>query len=313
MKKITVICGPTAVGKTEYAIKVANALNGEIVNADSMQIYQLMDIGSAKPSSAEREACYHHLVDCIDPREAFSVSRYQQLAKEAINDIFLRGKHPVISGGTGLYVSSLIYDLDFSASPEEKSYLANARRNELSQLAEEKGNEHVHAILAAYDPEAAQRIHPNNLKKVIRAIEICELTGAKNKQFTSAFVPTKDYQVSLIGLSRDRAELYQRIDKRVDLLVAQGLIEEVQHLLAIDLSAADISMKGIGYKEIIGYLNGEYDKEEAIALIKKNTRHFAKRQMTWFRKYDTIKWFNISAYPNDTICIGEIIRWLKSK
>lgn len=310
MRNITVICGPTAVGKTEYTIEVASALGGEIVNADSMQIYKYMDIGSAKPTPAERAACRHHLVDCIDPREPFSVSEYQRLAKAAIEDIFTRGKHPVVSGGTGLYVNSLIYGMDFSASPQEDES-RNPRRDRLLALAEEHGKEYVHNILREYDPAAAERIHANNLKKVVRAIEICELTGQKPRVFSEALVPTTDYSCTLIGLTRDRAELYERINKRVDILVQSGLFEELEKLRAMGLTEDDIAMKGIGYKESIGYMKGLYNREEAIELIKKNTRHFAKRQWTWFRRYEGITWFNISEYPSDAACMGEILQWIK--
>lgn len=310
MRKITVICGPTAVGKTDYTIKIASALDGEIVNADSMQIYQFMNIGSAKPTKEEREACYHHLVDCIDPREPFSVADYQVMAKAAIEDIFARGKHPVVSGGTGLYVNSLIHEMDFSAAPPDKN-IYNARRKALFDLAEGEGKAHVHAILRRLDPEAAERIHPNNLKKVVRAIEICELTGEKNREFAASVVPTKDYEYTLIGLTRDREELYERVNRRVDILVKQGLFEEVRALLDMGLSADDIAMKGIGYKEIIGFFDGAYGREEAIDLIKRNTRHLAKRQWTWFRRYDDIKWFNLSEYTSDVDCMGEILRWIR--
>ena len=310
MRKITVICGPTAVGKTDYTIQIASALGGEIVNADSMQIYKFMNIGSAKPTKEEREACHHHLVDCIDPREPFSVGKYQRLAKEAIEDIFARGMHPVVSGGTGLYVNSIIYDMDFSASPRDND-IYNSRRKELFELAEEKGKEYVHSILNEIDPEAAERIHPNNLKKVVRAIEIYELTGEKNREFSEALIPTEDYEYTLIGLTRNREELYERVNKRVDILVQQGLFEEVQKLLDMGLSINDIAMKGIGYKEIIEFFNGEYEKDEAIDLIKKNTRHLAKRQWTWFRRYEDIKWFNISEYAKEPDCIGEILKWIK--
>lgn len=312
MKNITVICGPTAVGKTAYTIAIASALGGEIVNADSMQIYKYMDIGSAKPTPEERAACYHHLVDCIDPRTPFSVSDYQRLAKAAIADIFARGKHPVISGGTGLYVNSLIYEMDFSVTPQTEEN-TNPRREKLFALAEAQGKEFVHAVLRGYDPEAAERIHANNLKKVVRAIEIYELTGQKPRAFSEALVPTKDYTCTLIGLTRDRAELYERVNKRVDSLVHSGLFEELEKLRAMGLSEDDIAMKGIGYKEIIGCMKGLYDKEEAIGLIKKNTRHLAKRQWTWFRRYEGIEWFNISEYPSDAACMGEILEWIRRR
>lgn len=304
-KRIIVVCGPTAVGKTKYAIEIARALGGEIVSADSMQLYKFMDIGSAKPTPEEQSMCRHHLVDMIDPREPFSVSRFQKLAKEAIADIFGRGLVPVISGGTGLYVNSLIYDMDFSAPPGDEE-----KRRELYALAEKRGNEYLHLLLAEKDKDAAARIHPNNLKKVVRAIEAAE-NGGRIPDFEQSFVKTGDYDTVIIGLERERSELYDRINRRVDILMDMGLEAEVRGLLDMGLTEDDISMKGIGYKELIGYFRGNYDKGEAVRLIKQNTRHLAKRQMTWFRRYQDIKWFNISEYENDEKCIEVIVNWLK--
>ena len=301
-----IIAGPTAVGKTKYAIEVAKAMDGEIVSCDSMQLYQFMDIGSAKPTAEEQAEVKHYLVDEIDPREPFSVAEYQKRAKAAIFDIFKKGKTPVLSGGTGLYVNSLIYDMDFSAPPVGTEY-----REKLEKLAEEHGNEAVYNRLKEVDPMAAERIHVNNLKKMIRAIEVAENAEKGIKPFEESFIKTKDYSYQLIGLSRDREELYDRINLRVDLLVEMGLIEEIKSLLAMGLTEENISMKGIGYKEIIGYLHGEYDLEHAIYLVKRNTRHYAKRQMTWFKRYDDIIWFNISNYPSDEVAIEEIITWLR--
>lgn len=304
-RQIIVVCGPTAVGKTKYAIEIARELGGEIVSADSMQLYKYMDIGSAKPTPEEQERCVHHLVDCIDPREPFSVAAFHELAKEAIEDIFSRGLIPVVSGGTGLYVNSLIYDMDFSGSPADEE-----KRAEYYRLAEENGPGYLHDMLMKCDSEAAERIHPNNLKKVIRALEVAE-TGGKVKAFENSFIRTKDYDYILVGLMRDREELYERINMRVDILMDAGLEEEVRRLLVMGLSENDISMKGIGYKELIEYFHGNYDLDEAVRLVKQNTRHLAKRQMTWFKRYPDIKWFNISEYENDEECIGVIINWLK--
>lgn len=306
-RTIVVVCGPTAVGKTKYAIEIANALSGEVVSSDSMQLYKFMDIGSAKPTKEEQAMCPHHLVDLIDPREPFSVARFQTLAKDAINDIFNRGKVPVISGGTGLYVNSLIYDMDFSAPPGDEK-----ERKRLYDLAEEHGCEYVHNILAEKDSEAAARIHPNNIKKVIRAIEAAD-RGQNVPAFENSFVKTGDYDYILIGLTREREELYDRINRRVDILLDMGLEAEVKGLLEMGLGEDDISMKGIGYKELIGYFHGNYDFDEAVRLIKQNTRHLAKRQLTWFRRYPDINWFNISEYENDEKCIEVIIDWLKKK
>ena len=306
-RDIIVICGPTAVGKTEYAIKTALRMNGEVVSCDSMQLYKYMDIGSAKPTADEQAQVRHHLVDQIDPSEPFSAAKYQALAKSAIEDIFAREKTPVIAGGTGLYLNALLYEMDFSAPPRKDAF-----REQLYQEAEEKGPLFIYEKLVKADPQAADRIHPNNVKKVIRALEAAE-AGERVKDFAKDLVPTNEYSATLIGLTRDRDQLYDRINRRVDLLVEQGLLEEVKKLLAMGLTESDISMKGIGYKEIIAYYNGQYDLEEAIDLVKKNTRHYAKRQLTWFKRYKDMKWFNISEYDSDADCLEEIFRWLEKR
>ena len=304
-REIIVVCGPTAVGKTKYAIETALEVGGEVVSCDSMQLYKFMDIGSAKPTAEEQAQVKHYLVDEIDPRDSFSVAKYQKMAKAAIEDIFSKEKIPVIAGGTGLYLNSLLYDMDFSAPPKESEY-----RDALYAEAEKKGVQVVYDSLVSVDPAAAERIHPNNLKKVIRALEAAE-SGDKVKNFATDLQPCKDYKVKLIGLTRDRAELYDRINRRVDILIENGLLEEVRGLLDMGLSEGDISMKGIGYKEIIGYYNGEYDLETAVNLVKKNTRRYAKRQLTWFRRYKDMKWFDISTYENDEECLEDIFSWLK--
>ena len=302
---IVAICGPTAVGKTAFAIQAARALDGEIVSCDSMQLYKYMDIGSAKPTAEERQQAVHHLVDIIDPAGEFSVAGYQKLARNAIADISGRGKLPIIAGGTGLYLNSILYDMDFSAPPAK-----DGTRDALYAIAEQEGPEALHRRLAEADPEAAARIHPNNIKKVVRALEAAE-AGDKVKDFATQLRPSQDVDPVLVGLSRDRAELYDRIDRRVDILMDAGLLAEVEGLLARGLTEADISMKGIGYKELIGFLNGEYDLTEAVRLIKRNTRHLAKRQMTWFKRYQDMKWFNISEYSSEECCAEEMIKWLQ--
>ena len=306
MRKIIAVCGPTAVGKTKYAIEAAKAFGGEVVSCDSMQLYKYMDIGSAKPTADELSQVPHHLVDLIDPADAFSVAEYQKLAREAIEDIFARGKVPVIAGGTGLYLNSILYDMDFSNAKQDQNL-----RLQLEKEAEEFGPEYLHNKLRELDSEAASRIHPNNIKKVVRAIEGA-LSGDNIKDFKECNTKVKDFERILIGLTRDREELYDRINLRVDLLVEQGLFDEVKGLLDKGLTESDISMKGIGYKEIIGYFNGKYTKDEAIDLIKKNTRHLAKRQITWFKRYEDIHWIDISQYKNDEEAIEGMLEWLKS-
>ena len=302
MKRIVVILGPTAVGKTKISIELALALEGEIVSADSMQLYKKMSIGSAKPTIEETNLVPHHLVDEIDPMMHFSAAQYQVLAKRAIEDILSRGKLPIISGGTGLYINSLIYEMNFGENPRDLAF-----REEMESLAKDQGKEAVHKLLAEKDPIAAEKIHPNNLKKVIRGLERVSEEG-KIKSFENSFQPIKDYEVVLIGLKRDRKELYTRINDRVDLFVEQGLIKEVQGLIRDGLSDENISMLGIGYKEIYDYIQGKTILERAITLIKQNSRHLAKRQMTWFKRYKGVKWFDLSSLecPEE-----EILKWLR--
>ena len=307
MRKIIAVAGPTAVGKTKYAIETAKAFNGEIVSCDSMQLYKYMSIGSAKPTAEEQAEVKHWLVDEIDPKEPFSVAKYEQMAKNAIEDIFRRGKTPVIEGGTGLYLNSLIYDMDFSGAPVD-----NELRTTLEKEAELFGTEYIYNKLKDTDPEAAERIHPNNVKKVIRALEGA-INGNSIVDFKKCNEKCKDYDAILIGLTRNRPELYDRINKRVDIMVEQGIFHEVEELLEMGLTEDDISMKGIGYKEIIGFFDGLYSQEEAIDLIKKNSRHLAKRQLTWFRRYEDMKWFNLSEYENDESAVGDIIKWVQTQ
>lgn len=305
MNKIVAICGPTAVGKTAYSIEIAKRFDGEIVSCDSMQLYKYMDIGSAKPSLDELNQVKHHLIGIVDPSEMFSVAKYKELANDAIDDIISRRKLPIIAGGTGLYLDALLFDLDFAAEPSDDNL-----RDELYKIAEEKGNLELHAILNECDPDSAKRIHPNNVRRVVRAIESAK-SGNKLKDFAKDLSLNDKYEFILIGLRRDREEIYDRINRRVDVLVKEGLFEEVKMLREMGLSESDISMKGIGYKEVLAYFDGKYDLETAIDTIKKNTRHFAKRQITWLKRYDDMKWFDLSESKDDKDSIREIITWLE--
>ena len=307
-RRILVIAGPTAVGKTEYAIEAAKAFDGEIVSCDSMQLYKNMDIGSAKPNESERAEAVHHLIDFLDPRDDFSVARYQDMARETIDDILSRGKLPVISGGTGLYLNSIIYDMDFAGAAGDEEL-----RQSLKAKAVSEGPEALHDMLRELDPAAAERIHPNNIKKIIRAIERLKAGEGEVRPFDANISENPAYDPLMVCLTRDREELYDRINRRVDLLIDAGLVDEVRSLTEMGLTAEDISMKGIGYKEIIDYLDGKATLEEAIDTIKKNTRHYAKRQLTWFRRYDKMSVLNLSEYLNEQKAKEEFIIWLEKR
>lgn len=308
MKKAIAVAGPTAVGKTKFAIEIARSFDGEIVSCDSMQLYKYMNIGSAKPTPEEMAQVKHHLVDFLDPREDFSVARYQKLAAGTIDEIFAAGKIPVISGGTGLYLNSLLYDMDFSAVPQDFSY-----RNQLAELAEKEGSQALHDILAQKDQAAAACIHPNNTKKIIRALERLREGEGSVRPFSTIKEADRDYEIILIGLTRDRAELYDRINMRVDILMEAGLADEVRNLMNMGLTTEHISMKGIGYKEIMDHFLGKCTLEEAVEIVKKNTRHYAKKQLTWFRRYDKMNWYNISEYDSDNDAVEDIVKWLATK
>lgn len=305
---LIIIVGPTAVGKTDISIEIAKILKGEIISADSMQIYKYLDIGSAKPTKEEMKDIPHYLIDEIDPRTKFSVSNYKEMAKKYIEDIIERKKVPIVAGGTGLYINSLIYKMDFSNTSSDPKL-----RKSLEKDLKEYGNSYLYNKLKEVDQEAASRIHPNNAKRVIRALEIYYNTGNKVKDFSSDIEKNNEYNYILIGLNRNRKELYERINKRVDIMFDNGLINEVKELVNLGLDENDTSMKGIGYKEVIGYLKGEYDLETTKELIKRNTRRYAKRQLTWFRRYDNLRWFTIDHNNDINKIVNNIINFIKGK
>lgn len=306
--EILVIAGPTAVGKTEYAIKAALEFDGEIVSCDSMQLYRYMDIGSAKPTEDERSLAVHHMIDFADPGEDFSVAEYRKLATATIDEIIARGKLPIVSGGTGLYLNSILYDMDFGVSPKNRKL-----RSELEHIAQTSGGSVLHEMLREKDAWAAETIHPNNIRKIIRALERLEDGETRIRPFSRISKENSRYDAALIGLTRDREQLYERINNRVEKLFEAGLVDEVKGLMSRGLTSDDISMKGIGYKEIIDYINGKGTLTETVELIKKNTRHYAKRQLTWFRRYDRMKWINLSEYLNDRDVMEEIAAWMKAR
>ena len=291
---LLIVAGPTATGKSDSAVELALRMNGEVISADSMQVYRGMDIGSAKVTVGEMRGVPHHLIDCADPSENWNVVRFQKEARRAVQDIASRGRLPILCGGTGFYIQALLYDIDFTQM-EENTPL----RDRLSALAAEKGPEAVHALLLEKDPASAAAIHPNNLKRVIRAIEFMEESGGSIAAHNSQQRERESaYRSVFFVLTMDRARLYERIDRRVDIMMERGLVDEVAGLRAMGIQRDSTSMQGIGYKQVYGYLDGEYDLEEAVRLIKRDTRHFAKRQLTWFKREKDVIWTDLDRFGN---------------
>ncbi len=307
MKKIPLIIltGPTAVGKTELSIKLAKSLNAEIISADSMQIYEYMDIGSAKVTNDEMSGVPHYLIDEVKPDYSFSVSEFQDRANNYIEKITEKGKTVLITGGTGLYLNSLIYNMDFAKSDSN-----NELRENLTLELQEYGIDYMHEKLRALDEDSANRIHKNNTKRVIRALEVC-LSGEQMNDFSNDLKFNEKYNPIIIVLNREREHLYQRINKRVDIMMDGGLVYEVKKLLSLGYTKDMISMQGIGYKEIIKYLEGGYSLDEAVEIIKRDSRRYAKRQLTWFRRYDSAKWFNLDEYSDKKVLEKEIFNTIE--
>lgn len=294
-KPLIILTGPTAVGKTSLSIQLAKALNGEIISADSMQVYRHMNIGSAKVTAAEMAGVPHHLIDILEPDEPFNVTRFQQLAKTAMTAIYSRRHLPIVAGGTGFYIQALLYDIDFTENND-----AGAIRQELEYLGKEKGNEYLHAMLRDVDPEAALAIHANNRKRVIRAIEFYRLTGQPiSRHNENQRQKTSPYQFFYYVLNCDRTRLYEQIDRRVERMLEQGLVAEVEKLKAMGCTRDMVAMQGLGYKEILDYLDGACSLEDAVHVLKRDTRHFAKRQITWFRRERDVRWLNLEEFDFD--------------
>lgn len=289
-KPLIIIAGPTACGKTDISIKLAKELNGEIISADSMQVYKFMDIGTAKAPYDEMQGIRHYLIDELYPDEEFNVMIFQQKAKEYIKEIYSKGKLPIVAGGTGFYINALVNDNNFMETCND-----NSIREKLYADAEEKGNEYIYSILREVDPEYASSVHPNNVKRVARALEFYYLTGKKlsehNAEEKERLSP---YNVSFIIINMDREKLYERIDKRVDIMIENGLTDEVRRLLDMGYSPELVSMQGLGYKEIVPYIKGETTLDEAVYELKKRTRHFAKRQLTWFKRQTNGFWVDVT-------------------
>ncbi|MBG9589114.1 tRNA (adenosine(37)-N6)-dimethylallyltransferase MiaA [Cytobacillus firmus] len=287
-EKLAVLIGPTAVGKTKLSILLAKRFNAEIISGDSMQIYKRMDIGTAKVKEEEMEGIPHHLIDIKNPEESFSAAEFQELVRSKITEITSRGKLPIIVGGTGLYIQSVIYDYQFSDAPSDEEF-----RKILEERAEREGNNVIYEELLEIDPESAEKIHPNNIRRVIRALEIYHCTGKTMSQYQEKQNPELLYDMALIGLTMDRETLYDRINQRVDIMMQEGLLEEVRSLFDNGLMDCQ-SIQAIGYKELYDYFNGRVSFEDAVENLKQNSRRYAKRQLTWFRNKMNVEWFDMS-------------------
>ncbi len=291
-KPLIILTGPTAVGKTKTSIALAKAIGGEIISADSMQVYKDMDIGSAKITKEEMEGVPHYLIDVLSPDEEFHVVKFQKMAKEALTAIYEKGKIPIVAGGTGFYIQALLYDIDFTENEEDSAY-----RAELETIARKKGAEYLHAMLREVDPKSAVDIHANNVKRVIRALEFYKQTGTRISEHNEKErLKESPYDFCYFVLNDDRRNLYERIDARIDEMLGAGLIAEGAALKNRGFTKEMVSMQGLGYKEILDYLNGELSLEEAVYILKRDTRHFAKRQITWFKRERDVIWVNKNEY-----------------
>ena len=295
---LIILTGPTAVGKTDLSIKLAGAIDGEIISADSMQVYRHMDIGSATVTREEMGGIPHYLIDVLEPDQDFNVVSFQSMAKEALNEIYSHGHIPIIAGGTGFYIQALLYDIDFTENDGDSSI-----RRELEALAVSEGELApliLHSMLQKADPKAAADIHPNNIKRVIRAIEYFRQTGERISLHNErAHAKESPYNFLYYVVTTERDQLYRRIENRVDRMLEQGLVEEVQRLKAMGCHRGQTSMQGLGYKEILDYLNGECSLDEAVYRLKRDTRHFAKRQLTWFKRERDVRWIHLPDFQGD--------------
>lgn len=310
MNKLVILTGPTAVGKTHLSIQLAKKINGEIISADSIQVYKGMDIGSAKITKEETDGIPHHLIDILEPKEEFNVHIFKKLATKAINDISSRGKIPIIVGGTGFYIQAVLYDINFDDTETDYEY-----REYLEQLAKDKGNAFLHNMLKEVDPESAAAIHCNNLKRVIRALEYYKQTGKKISEHNEKERENKSpYNFAYFVLNDKRDKLYNRINQRVDIMFDNGLLKEMETLISKGYTRDLVSMQGIGYKELFNYFDGKTSLDETKELIKKNTRHFAKRQLTWFRREKDVTMLNIDEFNYDRLkVLNEMLNFLKNK
>ena len=307
---LIILSGPTAVGKTALSVELAKRINGAIISADSMQVYKYMDIGSAKIMPVEMEGVKHYLIDELNPEDEFNIVVFQQKAKAALKEIYENGQIPIIAGGTGFYIQALLYDIDFDNQDCSEEF-----RAELEKIANEQGNDVLHARLQEIDPASAEKIHANNVKRVIRALEFYHLTGKRISEHNETEQQKESpYNFAYFVLTDERANLYKRIDMRVDIMIKNGLVEEVQKLKNMGYHRNMVSMQGLGYKEILDYLDGKCTLEEAIYILKRETRHFAKRQLTWFRREREVIWIDKQNYNYDESAILEdMCHMLQSK
>lgn len=308
-KPLIIITGPTAVGKTDSSIAIAKAVNGEIISADSMQVYKRMDIGTAKITPEEMSGVTHHLIDILEPDEDFNVYIFKEKAKAAIDEIYERGHIPVIVGGTGFYIQAVLYDINFEDNDSD-----NSIREELASLAEKNGNHYVHEMLREIDPESADAIHENNLKRVIRAIEYYRQTGTKISAHNEKERENESpYNFIYFVLNDDKEKLYDRINRRIDIMFENGLLDEVKSLVTAGLSKENTSMQAIGYKEVVEYLNGNTTYDEMIEILKRDTRHFAKRQLTWFRREKVTTFINFNEFENRSKAIDYMLNLIETQ
>ncbi len=295
--KLVIIAGPTAVGKTKISIELAKRISGEIISADSMQVYKGMDIGTAKVTQAEMQGVPHHMIDILDPVESFNVVEFARRSKKIINDLHAKDKIPILVGGTGFYIQSVLYDIDFTDNDNDMTF-----RHELEEEAKEKGCEVLHERLKQIDPEAAEAIHPNNVKRVIRALEFYEKSKGKISDHNkSQREKSSPYDFHYFALTNERKTIYANIEKRIDIMLDHGLIEEVKKLLQQNIKRDMVSMQGLGYKEIAAYLENEISLEEAVYTLKRDTRHFAKRQLTWLKREPDVIMFDKSQMSDEEI------------
>ncbi len=309
-KPLIILTGPTAVGKTQLSIRLAKAVNAEIISADSMQVYRYMDIGSAKIMPEEMQGVPHHLIDCLNPDDEFHVVHFQEMAKKAMAEIYAKGKIPLLVGGTGFYIQAVTGDIDFSEHGEDTSY-----REKLEEIAKTQGAEYLHQMLEQVDPESAKAIHANNIKRVIRALEYFEQTGEQiSKHNVEQRQKESPYNLAYFVLNDERSRLYKRIDARIDQMMEAGLLDEVKKLKDMGYHKGMVSMQGLGYKEILSYLDGTWSLDEALYVLKRDTRHFAKRQITWFKRERQVEWFYKPDFSyNEDAILDAMLASLKSK